>query len=329
MARAVVTGGRGFVGSHLVEHLLKNTDWDIVIFDKLGYASLTQDRLSDIEIWESNKDRVSFYSLDLTLPIPVAVDAEVGEVDFILHLAAESHVDRSISDPAWFIRNNVDATTHILDYARRHPELRLFVNFSTDEVYGPAPDGYAFREFEWHRPSNPYAASKSAQEAIGIAYSNTYKVPVITTHTMNIIGERQHFEKFVPKCIRYILDGKQIPIHGTADGESGSRMYLHARNLADALLHIINLGYAGYDEWNIAGVEEISNLDLACKIAAILDKGFKYQIVDFHSERPGHDLRYALDSSKLLNSGYEYPVDFDDSLIKTVLWTVEHQGVWL
>jgi len=244
-------------------------------------------------------------------------------------LAAESHVDKSIEQPREFVLNNVAATISILEYARQHPELRMFVNFSTDEVYGPAPDNKSFKEFEWHRPSNPYAASKSSQEALGIAYSNTYKVPVITTHTMNIIGERQNKEKFVPLCIARILAGEVVTIHGTKEGKSGSRMYIHARNLSDALLHIINLGYHGYDEWNIAGLQEISNLDMAHRIAVIVDMPLKAEIVDFHSSRPGHDLRYALDSSKLLASGYTYPMSFDEALIRTVLWTVRHKDQWL
>lgn len=328
--KCVITGGRGFVGSHLVEHLLKNTDWEIVLFDKLSYASLTKDRIRDIKIWEENKERVSFYALDLTLPIPEMVDKEVGQIDYILHLAAESHVDNSIDHPREFIINNVSATINILEYARKHPELKIFVNFSTDEVYGPAPLGHDFKEFEYHHPSNPYSASKSAQEAIGIAYSNTYKVPVITTHTMNIIGERQHQEKFVPKIIKALITGETLTIHGNKDKtQSGTRFYLHARNLADALLYVIKLGYQGYDEWNIAGLEEISNLALAQRIAEIMGVGLNYEIVDFHSSRPGHDLRYALDSSKLLQSGYKYPKSFNQSLEKTVLWTLNRQEEWL
>lgn len=327
MPKAVITGGRGFVGGHLVEHILKNTEWELVVFDKLGYASMA---LEDIDVWNEQKDRVRFYSLDLNLPVPQFVDSEVGEVDYIFHLAADSHVDRSITDPVPFVVNNVQATLSILEYARRHPFLRLFVNFSTDEVYGPAPDGRFFAEFEWHRPSNPYSASKSAQEAIGIAYQNTFHVPVITTHTMNIFGERQNREKFVPLVIGNVLRGDVTFIHADATATTpGSRCYLHARNLADALLHVVSLGYGGYDEWNIAGLREIDNLTLAQAIADIVGKPLKYKLVDFHGSRPGHDLRYALDSGKLLSSGYRYPVDFDESLERTVKWTVDNRERWL
>lgn len=328
--KAVITGGRGFVGSHLVEHLLKNTDWDLILFDKMGYASLTKDRIKDMDTWTKYKDRVTMYEIDLNLPVPFGVAAEIGFVDYIIHLAADSHVDNSIEDPVPFIVNNVKATLNILEYARAQKDLKMFVNFSTDEVYGPAPEGHDFKEFEYHNPSNPYSASKSAQEAIGIAYSNTYKVPVITTHTMNIIGERQHPEKFVPMVIRKVLNGETVTIHANQDKtKAGTRHYLHARNLSDALLHVISMGYNGYDEWNIAGLEELDNLTLALLIAEYVGKPLSYELVDFHSARPGHDLRYALDSTKLIESGYSYPKDFKESLEKTINWYLENKEEWL
>jgi dTDP-glucose 4,6-dehydratase len=321
--RCVVTGGRGFFGSHLVEHLLKNTDWEIVIFDKLSYASVSEDRLASMDTWEKYRNRVRLFTVDLCQWISEGVHRDVGDVDYIIHAAAESHVDRSIEAPAPFIRNNVSATLNTLEYARCHPDLKMFLNISTDEVFGPAPQGYNFKEFEAHMPSNPYSASKSAQESIGIAYSNTYKVPVVTIRSMNLIGERQHPEKFVPKIVNALLQNTSLTIHGDATCEkSGTRFYLHCRNLSDALLHVVKLGYVGYDEWNIAGLEEISNLDLALRISRILEKPLTYDIVDFHSSRPGHDLRYALDSSKLLRSGYVYPVNFEESLERTVKWMV-------
>lgn len=328
--KCVITGGRGFVGHHLVEHLLKNTDWDLVLLDKLSYASISKDKLKDMDTWDIYKDRVKTYQVDLQMPISEGVDKEIGDIDYILHLAAESHVDNSIDHPVPFILNNVTATLNILEYARKHPELKMFVNFSTDEVYGPAPEGKDFKEFEYHNPSNPYSASKSAQEAIGIAYSNTYKVPVITTHTMNIFGERQHPEKFVPMVIRKVLNGETVTIHANKDKtKAGTRFYLHARNLSSALLHIVSLGYKGYDEWNIAGLEEVDNLTLAQLIAEYVGKPLKYEMVDFHSSRPGHDLRYALDSTKLIESGYTYPKDFKESLKKTVEWMLDRRDEWL
>jgi len=325
MSTIVITGGAGFVGHHFVEHILKNTDWRIVVFDKLTYASNGFDRLRDIEAFDDA--RVRIFAVDLKQPISEGVAREVGKVDYIVHLAAESHVDHSITDPVPFILNNVAATLTMLEYARAHPELKAFVNFSTDEVYGPAPDGYAFTERDRHHPSNPYSASKSAQEQCGIAYANTYGVPVITTHTMNVIGERQHPEKYVPMVIRKVLEGDVVPIHANADGSRiGSRFYIHARNVADAILHILTLGYHGYEEWNVAGLQEVDNLALAQMIADIIGNPLCYELIDFHSSRPGHDLRYALDSSKLVASGYQYPKSLADSLRKTVEWEMERRS---
>lgn len=328
--KVVITGGQGFVGHHLVEHLLKNTDWQLILFDKLSYASIPKDKLADMDTWALYKHRVKFYAVDLNQPVSEGVDKEIGEIDYILHLAAESHVDRSITDPVPFILNNVKATLNILEYARKHPELKMFVNFSTDEVYGPAPEGHDFKEFEYHHPSNPYSASKSAQEAIGIAYSNTYKVPVVTTHTMNIIGERQNAEKFVPLVIKKVLSGETVTIHGDkTKTKSGTRFYIHARNVANALLNIVSRGYEGYDEWNIVGEQELSNLELAQLIADHIGKELKYEIVDFHSSRPGHDLRYALDGTKYRETFGEHPKSLIDSLNKTIDWTIERKEDWL
>ena len=361
--KAIITGGQGFVGHHLVEHLLKNTDWDLILFDKLSYASIPKDKLADMDTWALYKHRVKFYAIDLNREVSEGVDKEIGKIDYILHLAAESHVDRSITDPVPFILNNVKATLNILEYARKHPELKMFVNFSTDEVYGPAPDindslgsvvrkfpaiSYfrhitdgevtfhsdiqekGFPEFFYHHPSNPYSASKSAQEAIGIAYSNTYKVPVVTTHTMNIIGERQHPEKYVPLVINKVLKGETVTIHGDkTKTKSGTRFYIHARNVANALLNIVNAGYHGYDEWNIVGEQELSNLELAQLIADHLGKELKYEIVDFHSSRPGHDLRYALDGTKYREAFGEHPKSLIESLHKTIDWTIERKDDWL
>ena len=324
--RILITGGCGFVGHHVVEHFLKNTEWDIVIFDRLSYSSSGYDRLRDVDAFDN--DRVSIFPVDLCLGISEGVEKEAGHIDYILHIAAESHVDNSIIAPVNFILNNVKSTLTMLEYARKlHPEL--FINFSTDEVYGPAPQGKSFKEYEYHAPSNPYAASKSAQEAIGIAYANTYKVPVITTHTMNVFGERQHSEKFIPLVIQKVLSGETIFIHSNKEKtKAGSRYYIHARNVAAALLHIIKKGYHGYEEWNIAGEQEIDNLALAQTIADIMKLPLCYELVDFHSSRPGHDLRYALDSTKLFNSGFHYPKGFFESFKKTVLWTLKNQQ-WL
>lgn len=323
MKRILLTGGCGFVGHHVVEHFLRNTDWGIVILDRLD-TSGTLNRLVDIDCWEKEKHRVQFYFHDLKSPLNGFAKKFIGDVQYIFHLAASTHVDRSIEDPLLFAQDNVVGTVNLLNFAKEMNGLEKFFNFSTDEVFGPAPEGYAFEETDMHNPKNPYAASKSGQEAFGIAFHNTYKLPIITTHTMNVFGERQHPEKFIPICIRKILLGEIVPIHSDATKtKSGSRFWIHARNAASAILFLVEKGIPG-QTYNIVGEKEVSNLEIAQFVAKILGKELKYEMVDFHSSRPGHDLRYALDGTKMRDLGWKLPMNFEESLEKTVQWSLQN-----
>lgn len=324
--RVLVTGGAGFVGHHFVEAFLKNTDWDIVVLDKLSYASNGFDRLRDINAYDDK--RVTLLSADLSLPIQDGIAREIGNVQYIFHLAAESHVDNSIKDPEPFVRSNVLGTMHLLNFARTLTGLKTFFYFSTDEVFGPAPENYSFKEHDEHNPSNPYAAAKSGGEMICKAYRNTYKLPIVITRSMNIIGERQHPEKFIPMCVNKILKGEVIPIHANKDKtKAGTRFYIHARNVADGYLFLVNKGISD-GEYHITGEKEVSNLDLALLIGQILGKEVKYEMTDFHSSRPGHDLRYALDGHKMAELGWKPPKTFEQSLRKTIEWTMANPK-WL
>lgn len=324
--RVMITGGCGFVGHHVVEHFLKNTDWTVVVLDRLDYASMGFDRLRDISVFDSA--RVEVRTHDLNLPITHGLRQEIGPVDFIVHMAAGSHVDRSIDEPVSFIKNNVNNTLNMLEYARTLPSLKKFIYFSTDEVYGTAPDGRNYQEGDRFNPGNPYSASKAAAECFCMAYRNTYRMPIMITNTMNIIGERQHHEKFLPKIIRSTLLGETLPIHGNSDRtKAGSRFYLHARNAADAVLFILqnvdefldNID-ASKGKFNIVGERETDNLEFAQMVAKHVGKPLHYDIVDFHSSRPGHDLRYALDNTKLLALGWSYPKTLEESIQSTVEW---------
>lgn len=326
MAKVLITGGCGFTGHHVVEHFLKNSDWDIYTFDRLSYATKGFDRLRDIDAFDSR--RVHIFTLDITQPISEGVLREVEDVKYILHLAAETHVDRSIENPEPFVMSNVVGTMHMLNFARKLPNLRAFVYFSTDEVYGPAPLGVFYKEWDRYNCTNPYSATKAAGEQLTLAYGNTYGLPVFITNCMNIFGERQHPEKFIPKCIRAVLKGRVVKIHADPTKTvSGSRFYIHARNVAHAL-HFLLTRFTQREKYNIVGEKEVSNLDLAKMIAHIVGKPLKYEMVDFHSSRPGHDLRYALDGSKLEKMGWKVPVGFEKSLQKTVQWTLKHKQ-WL
>ena len=340
MTRALITGAGGFVAHHLLEHLLVNTDDKIVLLDSFRHRGVT-DRIR--EVLDSNiheRSRVAVFSHDLAAPISSVLEQEIGRVDVVYNLASESHVDRSIAEPRPFIENNVHLMLTMLAYARR-VEPSVFIQVSTDEVYGPAPDDYRHREWDPVLPSNPYSASKAAQEAVCFAYWRTYGVPIVMTNTMNIVGERQDVEKFVPMVIRRVLDGEVVPIHGTEDA-IGSRFYLHARNQADALLFLATRRYgalgavprygdAGVDRperYHIVGELEVDNLTMAQRVADTIGQPLRYELVDFHSTRPGHDLRYALDGTKLADAGWVPPVPLWASLERTVRWTLEHPA-WL
>ena len=329
MTKIIITGGCGFIGHHFVEHLCLNTDWEIIILDKLSYASMGLDRLKNTNIFDKYKDRIKIFTIDLILPISEGIKKEIGDdVDYIIHMAAETHVDNSIKDPIFVINNNINSTVNLLEFARHLPKLKHFFYFSTDEVFGPALNNKLFKEWERHKPTNPYSASKSSAEQICISYENTYKVPLIIVNVMNAFGERQHIEKFIPLCIKKILNNEKIYIHSYPDKKtSGTRFYIHARNIANAVLFLIKNGIIG-EKYNISGEKEISNLGMAQMIAKIMNKELNYEMVDFHTNRPGHDLRYGLDGSKLFNLGFNLPLTFEESLKKTVQWTLNNSK-WL
>jgi dTDP-glucose 4,6-dehydratase len=251
--------------------------------------------------YDDDFKRTKIIKHDLTAPISPVLSHEIGKIDYVLNVASESHVDRSIEEPVPFIENNVSLACNMLEWAR-FSDIEKFVHVSTDEVYGPAPVGHAHREWmDQYFPSNPYSASKAAQESIAYSYWRTYGVPLIITNTMNIIGEMQDPEKFIPMIMKKVFAGETVTIHAAPTGEIGSRFYLHARNQADALLHALTQPTPAYGEtqapqkFHVVGEREVDNLEMAELVASYVGKPLNYEIVDFHSSRPGHDLRYALD----------------------------------
>lgn len=331
----LITGVAGFAGSHFLEHILENTSWDIIGIDSLEHHGdmrrVNEIIAGDPELYGA---RFRFVLGDLAVGFADGLLKELRHIDYIVNMAAESHVDRSIDDPQPFVSNNFELMSNMLEFARCVPGLKAFIQISTDEVYGAAPEGTKHKEWSAILPSNPYSASKAAQEALAISYWRTYGVPIVITNCMNMFGERQDTEKFVPNLIKRIESGDPAIIHGTPH-HVGSRFYLHARNHADALLFILNnlppLKYGTTSlpaRYNIVGDSEESNFDMAMKVAAIIDKPWNYELVDFHTARPGHDLRYALDGSKLKSFGWTPPLDFETSLRKTVQWSLKHKE-WL
>jgi dTDP-glucose 4,6-dehydratase len=333
--RVLLTGASGFVGSHVLRHILVNTNWEIVCPVTFRHKGLPDRIIASMQDLNNVNSRVFVVKCDLSFPISKLTGTKFGKINYILNVASESHVDRSIENPADFIVNNVSLICHILDWAKQHSHLEKFLQISTDEVYGPAKDGHKHGEWrDLHLPSNPYAASKAAQESIAFSYWRTYGLPLGITNTMNIIGEMQDPEKFVPLVMRKIYNDEVVGIHGSTEGQIGSRFYLHARNQADGLLHVLKQDFVRYGEsekplkYNIVGEREVNNLELAELIAKFMGKKLKYEIIDFHSSRPGHDLRYALDGDKLKNTGWKPPLTLEESLKTTVLWTLKNPQ-WL
>lgn len=328
MKRLLLTGGNGFIGSHTIEHLLINTDWEIVSLDRLTYAG-NLNFIADTAIFKEQGHRLKIVFHDFRAPINQTTEDLIGHVDYIIHMGAESHVDRSINDPMPFFESNVIGTVNMLEYAKKvKPDLFIYV--STDEVYGPALNGHLHKEGEPHRPSNPYSASKSGAEAACYAYWNTYGMPIIVTNTMNNFGERQNDEKFVAKAVKKILLNEEMIAHcKKVNGEIveiSSRCWLHARNHADGLLFLIKNGQIG-EHYNITG-EWADVRMMIDKIGAILGVFPKIKFEDFHSFRPGHDMHYGLDGTKMKELGWIPPFTLDDSLKTTVNW-IKDNPKWL
>jgi dTDP-glucose 4,6-dehydratase len=335
VTRLLLTGAGGFAGSHCLEHFLSRTGWDITATDSFrhkGRCDRIARVLTDSPSGKEWRRRLTVVTHDLAAPFTPLELGAGGFPDVVIAMASESHVDRSITDPVPFVRTNTDVILNTLELCRL-ARPRLVIVVSTDEVYGPVLPGAAHQEWAPVIPSNPYAASKAAQEAITVAYWRTYGVPAVIVNCMNMIGETQDPEKFLPMTLRKILHGETVPVHGVP-GNIGTRHYLHARNLADALLYLAGTVPPLFPDddrparYNIAGPEPVSNLALAQQVADLAGRPLRYELTDFHSARPGHDPHYGLDSAKLAALGWTPPVPFGESLARTVQWTMKHPE-WL
>ena len=339
MKKVLITGGAGFIAHHIIAHIIKNTDWDIVTLDRLDLSG-NLNRLHEIldEFSTADKKRLKIVFHDLKAEINSQIKSELGEPDIILHLAAASHVDRSIIYPMEFVMDNVVGTVNLLDFARSLKKLEKFVYFSTDEIFGNAPEGVSYKEYDRYNSTNPYSASKASAEEFCVAYENTYKLPIIITHTMNVFGERQHPEKFIPMTIQRVRDSEKVFIHANKEKtKAGSRHYIHAQDVADGLMFILDLknykhqgdfGNAKCPKFNLVGPEEINNLDLAKKIAKVQNRELIYELIDNHSSRPGHDLRYSLSPNLLKSLGWEPKIKLSKRIEEVVNWSLKSKR-WL
>ena len=335
MKRVLLTGIGGSIAPHLLAHILHNTDWEVVGTDSFrhkGWHDRVKVILDDHEGWS---ERLKVVTHDLSAPFSAMTKKKIGHIDIIVSMAALSDVQASIESPQDFINTNTAIAVNLLEYAREiKPEV--FLQISTDEVYGASGRDQRHKEWSPIIPSNPYAASKACQEAIAISYWRTYGVPVVITNTMNNFGEMQQGSKYPAMLQKWIANGDTVTIHGSADGDIGTRYYIHSRNHSDALLFILkNCPPAMYvngadrpDRYNITGDKQVSNLDLAQLVADHMGKPLKYVIEDYHSTRPGHDRHYGLDGGKLRDLGWKSPLSFEESLKNTIEWQATHPE-WL
>jgi dTDP-glucose 4,6-dehydratase len=319
--RVLITGAAGFIGSHFLRYFLsKYPTWECYPVDSINYAG-SLDRLTDL------RPRVRVLYHDLRAPFTDFLIRNLGELDYVFHLAAETHVDKSLVDPLPFLQSNVQGTFNVLEYCRVHqPRLRMLYKISTDEVYGPAPPGIDHTEEHPHRPSNPYAATKAAAEDLCYAWEHSMNVPVIVSNTMNNIGIMQHPEKFIPRIIRSLQRNEPVTVHGSPDNP-GMRKYLDAQDHADAIDFLMRTGRRG-ERYNIVGQEEVTNSEMVVKVARIMGVEPKMKFMDFHATRPGHDFRYSLDGGKMQRMGWTPPTAFDAALERVVRWTLAHPE-WL
>jgi len=323
--RLLVTGGAGFIGSYFIRHWLHlHPDDSIVNLDALTYAG-TLDRLADADgsqlraPLEARDGHYRFIQGDVC--DPAVVREALGAVDIVIHFAAETHVDRSITNASPFIRTNVEGTQVLLEQARLQP-VKRFLYISTDEVYGPVLEG-AVDEQAPLRPHSPYAASKAAADLLVQAFHATFGVPVIIARPTNVFGIGQLPEKFIPLCITNAIEGRPLPLYG--DGTQ-RRCWLFVDNVCEALITLIERGMLG-EIYNIGSGCEQTNIETAQQILAGLQPTTSR--IQFVADRPGHDRRYSIDDAKLRALGWEPRIAFPDGLRRTIEWYSKFRDLWL
>ena len=309
-----MTGGLGFIGSNFIRHILgKYKDCRIINFDMQTYAG-NPDNLKDIE----NNPNYSYVRGDIC--DADAVNRIMQKVDHVVHFAAESHVDRSILDASRFVRTNVLGTFVLLDSALEH-NIKKFIHISTDEVYGSIDKG-SFKETDLLTPSSPYSSSKAGSDLLARSYYITHGLPVVITRCTNNFGPYQYPEKLIPLFITNLLEKRKVPVYGTG---RNVRDWIYVLDHCKAIDFILHEGEAG-EVYNIGGGTEKTNIEITKNILKLLK--MDESMIEYVKDRPGHDLRYSLDCSKLKALGWEPEHDFEDALSLTVRWYVENKWWW-
>lgn len=331
MKTILVTGGAGFIGSHVVrEFVLNYPDTKIINLDALTYAG-NLENLKDIE----DRPNYQFVKADIVDAKQILEIFEEFQPDGVIHLAAESHVDRSITNPLEFVMTNVIGTVNLLNAAKHiwadHYEGKRFHHVSTDEVFGALGDTGFFTEETAYDPHSPYSASKASSDHFVRAYHDTYGLPIVMTNCSNNYGPNHFPEKLIPLCIHNILNEKPLPIYG--DGKF-TRDWLFVIDHAKAIDLVFHQGKNGAS-YNVGGFNEWKNIDLVRELCKQMDEkldreaGTSEQLITFVKDRPGHDLRYAIDATKINQElGWKPSVTFEEGLSKTIDWFLENQE-WL
>lgn len=336
--KILVTGGAGFIGSAVVRHIIENTQDEVRVVDCLTYAG-NLESLTPV----ANNERYSFSRTDITDAKGVVEQFNDFQPDIVMHLAAESHVDRSIDGPATFIQTNIIGTFTLLEAARQYyfslDESKKshfrFHHISTDEVYGDlAGTDKLFTEETPYAPSSPYSASKAGSDHLVYAWNRTYNLPVIVTNCSNNYGPYHFPEKLIPLIILNALAGKPLPVYG--NGEQ-VRDWLYVEDHARALYKVATEGKSG-ETYNIGGHNERKNIDVVKTICAILDRVVEHKpehvsqfadLITYVTDRPGHDLRYAIDATKIQRDlGWKPQETFESGIEKTVHWYLNNQSWW-
>lgn len=331
--RILVTGGAGFIGSALVRHLVKNTGAEVLNIDKLTYAGNLAS-LKDVE----GANNYQFLRADICDLQKMSDAMNTFKPDRIMHLAAESHVDRSISGAAEFVQTNVMGTFSLLEAARHYwNDLPLdkkqafrFLHVSTDEVYGSLGNDGLFEEVTAYDPSSPYSASKAASDHLAIAWHRTYGMPVVVSNCSNNYGPYHFPEKLIPLIILNAMDGKPLPVYGNG---VNIRDWLYVEDHARALDLIAERGRVG-EKYNVGGRNERRNIDVVMRICELMDelrpKSQKHaELITYVTDRPGHDARYAIDATKLETElGWKAHENFDSGIERTVHWYLDNEWWW-
>ena len=302
MTKVLLTGGSGLVGAHVLDYLLDNTDWEFICVCSWRHRGNPMRLQKHVD----NK-RVQIITHDL-----VGVMPDLGYFDYILNLASESHVDRSISDPVPFVENNISLMLQVLEYARKYPP-KLMIQFSTDEVFGHTEE---VSDVLW--PSNPYSASKASQELLVSAYRKTYDLQAAVTNSNNIIGSGQDPEKYVARLAKQIEAGEMVTVH-SSNGVLGRRRYNPVQNVGAGLLFLIQ-NYKAVPQntrtprYGLTGGRELDNLEMAQLVAKVMEKDLKYEIKEVSEIRPGYDQRYPKVNTALEDMGFVPPITLEEGL---------------